>query len=104
MNRSLRTRLENLAEWLGLYAALFLAIWQLAPVEWLTWALGIGIALLVMIIANAFSGNEERLRSIFRRKAEIEDPSHRLLIKNVPNKKGDQPSKKFLEAIYYLEG
>ena len=83
-------RLENLAEWLGVCVALFLAIWQFAPVEWLTWALGIGIALVVMIIANAFSGSDVRLRSMLKRRAEIEDPSHRLSVKSVRNSKGDR--------------
>ena len=90
MKHSLRTRLENLAQWLSVCAALFLAIWQFASVEWLTWALGIGIALVVMIIANAFSGSDVRLRSMFKRLAETEDPSHRLSVKSLPNSKGDR--------------
>ena len=86
MKHSLRKRLEYLAEWLGISAVVFLAIWQVAPAEWLTWIVCLGAAISVLLLANAFLGDEARLRSMLKRRAEIEDPSHRISVQKAPHK------------------
>lgn len=86
MKHSLRKRLEYFAQWLGIWALFFLAVWQFAPVDWLTWAIGFGAAIVVLLAVNAFSGDEARLRLVLKRRAEIDDPSHRISIQNAPRK------------------
>ena len=92
MKDSLRKRLENLAEWLGISAIVFLAVWQFAPVEWLTWVVGFGAALAVLLVINAFSGDEAQFWTMHKRRAEIDDPSHRISVKKVTHADADLTS------------
>lgn len=85
MKDSLRKRLKNLAEWLGISAIVFLAVWQFAPVDWLTWVVGFGAALAVVLVAGAFSWDEARFWSMHKRRAGIDDPSHRISVKKTPH-------------------
>ena len=92
MKESLRKRLENLAEWLGISAIVFMAVWQFAPVEWLTWVVGFGAALAVVLVVSAFSGDEARFWSMHKRRAGIDDPSHRISVKKAPHADADVKS------------
>ena len=89
MKDSLRKRLENLAEWLVISAIVFLVVWRIAPVEWPTWVVGSGAALAVALIFSAFSGDEGRLRSMYKRRAGIDNPSHRISVEKAPTVDAD---------------
>ena len=86
MKYALRKRLEYLAEWLGIWALVFVAFWQFAPVDWITWVIGFTAAIVVLLMVNAFSGDEARLRSMLKRRTEIEDPSRRISVQKAPRK------------------
>ena len=78
MKPALRKRLGYLAEWLGIWALVFVTVWQFASVVWLTWVIGFAAAIITLQMVSAFWGNEARLRSMIKRRAEIEEPSHRI--------------------------
>jgi len=79
---------ELFGEWMMVCAVVFLAAWPFAPVEFFTWLVGMGVALLLMASAFIASPIESRLRSIFRRRAEVRDPNHELKIDS-PKKGSD---------------
>lgn len=102
MKNSLRKRLENLAEWLGYSAILFSVVWQFAPVEWLTWMIGFGAALAVLLVINAFSGDEARFWLMHKRRAEIDDPLHRISVEKAPHAVGDLTSNIAVKDALYI--